>query len=84
MASIRDELCDRYPDEELLFADDWDDCIIGVAYDFGDLRGVYSIKKMIEQLMSYGDSYLEAREYLEYNTLDAWVGENTPIYVEIE
>lgn len=77
----REALQDCY-DQELLFADDWDDCIIGVTDDFGDIRVVYSIDKMIDQLMSYGDSYSEAREYLEYNTLNAWVGERTPIYVE--
>lgn len=81
MDSIREKLQDSY-DEELLFADDWDDCIVGVSDDFGDIRVVYSVNKMIEQLMSYGDTYLEAREYLEYNTLNAWVGDKTPIYME--
>lgn len=81
MDSIREALQDAY-DQELLFADEWDDCIIGVSDDFGDVRVVYSIDKMIEQLMSYGDDYLEAREYLEYNTLNAWVGDRTPIYME--
>tara|TARA_B100000287_G_scaffold392948_1_gene405751 strand:+ start:1033 stop:1287 length:255 start_codon:yes stop_codon:yes gene_type:complete len=81
--NIRHQLQDNY-DQELLFADEWDDCIIGVTDDFGDIRVVYSIDKMIEQLMSYGDTYSEAREYLEYNTLGAWVGDKTPIYVETQ
>jgi len=83
MSKIREQLQDNY-DQELLFADEWDDCIIGVSNDFGDIRVVYSIDKMVEQLMSYGDSYLEAMEYLEYNTLNAWVGVRTPIYVELK
>tara|TARA_Y100000004_G_C8684977_1_gene314938 strand:+ start:17 stop:283 length:267 start_codon:yes stop_codon:yes gene_type:complete len=80
-SKIRERLQDNY-DQELLFADEWDDCIVGISDDFGDIRVVYSVDKMIEQLMSYGDTYLEAREYIEYNTLNAWVGDRTPIYME--
>ena len=83
MENIREELQSHY-DTELLFADDWDDCIIGVSNDFGKLRVVYSVSSMVDQLMSYGDTYHEAIDYLEYNTLNTWVGENTPIYVEID
>ena len=68
--------------EDALIMDGFDDCIIGVTDDFGTIRVVYSVDKMIESLMSEGDSYADAREYLEFNTLTAWVGDNTPIYVE--
>tara|TARA_R110000744_G_scaffold80705_2_gene158529 strand:- start:152 stop:418 length:267 start_codon:yes stop_codon:yes gene_type:complete len=78
---MREELQDGY-DQPLLFADGFDDCIMGTADDFGTIRVVYSIDKMIESLMSDGESYSDAREYLEFNTLTAWVGETTPIYVE--
>ena len=79
--SIREDLQDCY-EQQLLFADEFDDCIIGVSEDFGKVRVVYCIEKMIENLMSYGDSYDEALEYLEFNTFNAWVGEHTPIYME--
>ena len=79
--SVREEL-QECSDEPLLFADGFDDCIIGVSDDFGKMRVVYSVEKMIENLMSSGDTYLDAIEWLEFNTLNAWVGENTPIYVE--
>ena len=78
---MREELQEGYS-QSLLFADGFDDCIIGVTDDFGTIRVVYSVDKMIESLMSEGDSYADAREYLEFNTLTAWVGDNTPIYVE--
>ena len=82
MASIRDELCDRYPDEELLFADDWDDCIIGVTDDFGTIRVVYDYNKMIEVFVRDNECvYEDAIEYLEYNTLGAYVGKKTPLYI---
>lgn len=78
---MREELQEGYS-QPLVFADGFDDCVIGVTDDFGTIRVVYSVDKMIESLMSEGDSYAEAREYLEFNTLTAWVGDNTPIYVE--
>ena len=85
MPSTRDELCERYPEEELLFAEEFDNCIIGVAYDFVNLRVVYSIPKMVETLFQdAGMPCDEAMEYLEFNTLHAWVGDQTPIYVEEE
>ena len=81
--NIREKLQACY-DQQLLFADDFDDCIIGVSEDFGKVRVIYCIEKMIESLMSYGDSYSEALEYLEFNTLNAWVGDKTPVYVETQ
>ena len=79
--SVREEL-QECSVEPLLFSDGFDDCIIGVSDDFGKMRVVYSVEKMIENLMSSGDTYLDAIDWLEFNTLNAWVGENTPIYVE--
>lgn len=78
---MREELQEGYS-QPLLFADGFDDCIIGVTDDFGTIRVIYSVDKMIESLMSDGGSYEDAREYLEFNTLTAWVGESTPIYME--
>tara|TARA_R100001163_G_C4953124_1_gene120056 strand:- start:20 stop:280 length:261 start_codon:yes stop_codon:yes gene_type:complete len=78
---MREELQSGYS-QPLLFADGFDDCIIGTTDDFGTIRVVYCVDKMIESLVSQGDSYEDAREYLEFNTLTAWVGERTPVYVE--
>jgi len=81
MDNIRERLQENY-DQPLLFADEFDDCIVGVSEDFGNIRVVYSIVKMVESLMSSGCTYFEAKEYLDFNTLNAWVGERTPIYME--
>ena len=82
--NTREEMQINY-EEQLLFADGFDECIIGVSDDFGKMRVVYSIDKMVEKwMLEHGESYLNAREYLEFNTFCAWVGENTPIYVESE
>ena len=75
----REKILAFVPDEELLFADGFDDAIIGL--DTQDLRVVYSKQKMIsilEPQMGLDD----AIEYLEYNTWCAFVGAQTPIYVD--
>jgi|APHM01.1.fsa_nt_gi hypothetical protein len=76
---MREELLDRYPDEELLFADGLDDAIIGV--DARTHRVVYDVKDVIEILRDQGMSELEAMEYFQFNIRDAYVGDKTPIFV---
>jgi hypothetical protein len=66
-------------DPEALCADGFDEAIIGT-----DTNGriVYNINKMIDILVERDEmEELEAIEYLEFNTLFAYVGEMTPIYI---
>ena len=78
---IREELCEHYGDD-LLFADNFDDAIIGVACGHDSGKVVYSNEKMIQILINENKcTYEEAIEYLEFNTFGAYVGEQTPIYV---
>ena len=80
---IREELCARHGDA-LLFADGYDDAIIGVCGGFDSGRVAYSIPKMIDiAAKELSVDYDEAVEWLDYNTFGAYVGEHTPIYVEI-
>ena len=80
--SIRERLAQHFGDD-LLFADNFDAAIIGVSIGCDSGRVVYSTKKMAEVLVQNDDmSYEEAWEFLEFNTFCAYVGENTPIYVE--
>jgi hypothetical protein len=77
--SKREQLLDFVPDDTLLFADGFDDAIIGL--ETNSLRVVYSKQKMIQLLLD--DMELDdAIEYLEFNTWSAYVGEQTPIYVD--
>ena len=79
---IREELSECYGDD-LLFADDYDNAIIGVAIGLDSHRVVYDVQKMIEvNAENCGGDYDESLEWLEYNTFGAYVGENTPIYIE--
>jgi hypothetical protein len=78
---IREELCECYGDD-LLFADDFDSAIIGVCGGFDSGRVAYSVQKMITICETQWDiPYDEAVEYLEFNTINVYVGENTPIYI---
>jgi len=66
---------------EMIKADGFDDCIVGV--DLMKRRIAYSKQKMVEQLVLMdGMSWEEAVEYLEFNTWSAYVGEHTPIYLD--
>lgn len=79
---LRQELADRY-DDDLLFADGYDGAIIGVAAGFGSPRIVYDKEKMAELLVK-GDGMTpeDAWEWLEFNTFGAYVGDQTPIYMD--
>lgn len=80
---IKEMIIEHYAghsDNAPLFADGFDDAIIGICPN--SLRVVYSRNKCINALLAENMSTEEAIEYLEYNTFNAWVGEYTPIWVE--
>ena len=79
--SVRDELVDNFDDEELLFADGFDDAILGVCSS--SYRVIYSVEEMIRILMDEGMEYIDAIEHLSFNVVNAYVGEKTPIYSTI-
>jgi len=75
-----DKLQEMYPELELLQADGFDDAVIGIEPLSGKV--IYDIDKMITVLISEGLSNEKAIEYLDYNVLNAYVGEQTPIYIQ--
>lgn len=81
---MRQELIELYGDhteEGLLFADGLDDAIIGVCPL--SLRVVYSRNKIINILIVKDKmSEVDAMDHAEYNIFNAYVGEQTPIWVE--
>lgn len=78
----------NYPDIKLLKVDGFDKAINGISYrgySSKDFVLVYSIKKCIEVLMERDNmSYEVAREYLDYNVINAYISELMPIFVEDE
>jgi hypothetical protein len=77
-----EEIIEMFPDEEFLKADGFDNAIIGVEPN--TMRLVYNRDKMVETLIQDEKmDEVDAIEYLEYNTWNAYFGEKTPIYIEI-
>ena len=71
----------------MLKADGLEGAIIGKTYDMAvqEYRLIYSVKKCIKILMKKdGMDYSEAREYLEFNTLGAYISKAQPIFVDAE
>lgn len=79
-----EEIIEQYPDEEILKADGFDNCILGYEYNWdGNIRLIYSVKAMLEELVvSEGMTELDALEHFEYNIRGGYVGEKTPIWCQ--
>jgi hypothetical protein len=74
-------ITDMYQDIPLVFFDGFDDAIVGVGNRHGnDMSVIYSYNKCVDILAKDMD-YDEAREYLEFNTVCAYVGDHTPIFL---
>jgi hypothetical protein len=70
-------------DQSSLFADGFDDAIVGVSQDgyTGSFRVCYSVTRCYDALMADGMTEEEAIEYFEYNVLAANMGPETPIFI---
>jgi hypothetical protein len=79
--SVRDWLADF--SEELLLAEGFDDAVIGVGERCGQPPlVVYDATRCIEILAERdGMSHQDAVDFFMANTMGAWVGEQTPIFM---
>ena len=67
--------------EGVLFCDGMEDALIGIADQYHRKPiAVYDRNKIIE-ILAKDMSYEEAVEYFDYNIFQAWVGEQTPMFV---
>lgn len=78
---IREHLANTHDD--LLLLDGLDDAIIGTSQRINEpVLAVYSWEKIINILVERDDmDFEDAVEFVDFNILGAWVGENTPIVV---
>jgi hypothetical protein len=75
------ELFEQYPD--MIKMDGYDDCIIGVCHRINQPTILaYSYDKLIARHIKDGMTRIEAIEFFDYNQLGAWVGDNTPCFIE--
>lgn len=81
--SLKEKL-DEYigDDYSILLADGLDEAFIGIGWQFNTPLAMYDRDKCIEILESQGMTPDEAQEYFYYNTQGAYVGEQTPIFIE--
>ena len=80
---IKDIMEEENP--EALFADGFDDAIIGVCRKAGSEPVVtYSYDKCVEVLMNQQDMpYDDAIEWMEFNVVSAYMGPHTPVFIDL-
>ena len=87
--TIKEQVAE-YNEDAILF-DDLDDAIVGVGQQHGmNTVVVYDRSRCIEILRkkyeeegySETQSFLDAQEYFDFNIGCAYVGKNTPIFIE--
>jgi len=80
--NIKEMLSEIAP--ETLLADGFDAALVGVARQFTKTMALYDYDQCVEILKSRdGMAHEEAIEFMEYNVVGAWVGENTPAFAVI-
>lgn len=71
-------------DEEIVLADGQEHAFLGLANTPNGLVAVYSIDEIINKYMNEDMmDYETAEEYVDYNIIQAYVGERTPIFLDI-
>lgn len=70
---------ERYPDEEFLIANGFDEAILGV--DESQMKLIYSVEKCI-QILCRDMEQIDAQEYFSFNVKGAYMGEKNPIWCD--
>jgi hypothetical protein len=84
------DFCDEYGDEGILLADGFDRAFLGVGQQFRNAYvAVYDreeciriISEQLEGPLGRDEAREQAEEYFDFNTQGAWVGEQTPIFID--
>ena len=84
----RQEIVDDFGDDQLLFLSEpeFDEAIIGIARRIGQEDAIaYNANKVYEILAKQlnTEDWTVIFEYFEFNILGAYVGERTPVFVDI-
>ena len=78
-SSVREWILETLDEEEILFVDGFDDAIVG--FDHTSFRVIYDVQLMCMILAEEGMEPEDIRDHLDFNVLNAYVGEKTPIYM---
>ena len=74
--NLRDKIEDSFP--QSILWDNLDNCVVGIT---SEGRVVYSIDKMILHFMNEGMNEDESIEWIEFNILNQYIGEYTPLHI---
>jgi len=78
-----DQILEQYPDTPILKCDGFDECVLGYEYNWdGVIRLIYSVDKILTNLVGEGMDVEDAIEYFEFNMRGSYVGEQTPIWCQ--
>jgi len=68
--------------QKALLADGFDAALLGFGRRFATIVAIYSYRRCVDILVKQsGMSEEEAEEYMEFNVVGAYVGEQTPIFL---
>jgi hypothetical protein len=77
---IKDQISDM--NQDALFADGFEDALIGYVEQFNRILACYDRDKCLEIMMKRdGMTAEESEEYFCFNIIGSWVGENTPAFL---
>ena len=76
--TMLDLILEKYPDEEFLKADGFDEAILGVEEK--GMKLIYSVKSCIDILIREGLNDEDAIDHFYFNVHGAYVGDKTPIW----
>jgi hypothetical protein len=82
MTTTEADLILKDREESFLLADGLEEAFIGIGYQFTTPIAIYSKAKSIQCLIDKGMDEEQAYEYFDYNIAGAYVGEQTPIFLE--
>jgi hypothetical protein len=77
---INEWLEEMLPDVEILLADGFEDAFIGVAFQNHNPISIFDYEKCLTILQKNGMSLDEAEEYLQFNVVNSYMGEQTPAF----
>lgn len=71
-------------DETVLLADGLESAFMGIGRQFTHPVAIYSYKKTLKCLKGMGMTMEDAIEYFDYNIAGAFVGDQTPVFLQDE
>jgi len=81
LENINEWVNKAFPENSFMIPDGFEDAFMGVAIQFNKPIAIIDYDKCLNILLKDGMSYHEAEEYMEFNVIDAYVGENTPAFL---